>query len=102
MNNNRGMTQPQLAHQTPAGRMYARSVTGLSPVPFFTTVIAMQHVDLAAWACPLATSQLITDARLVAAIGSAANVKTLARQSKDAAARYRDGAAARGDRVHNY
>src|SRR5699024_11667841 len=29
-------------------------------------------------------------------------LKTLARQSNDAAVRYRDDAAARGDRVHNY
>ncbi|HIW46849.1 MAG TPA: PD-(D/E)XK nuclease family protein [Candidatus Yaniella excrementigallinarum] len=96
------MTQPQLAHQTPAGRMYARSVTGLPEVPSITTVIGMQHVDLTGWACHMATTQLISDARLAEAIGSEAKLKTLARQSNDAADRYRDGAAARGDRVHNY
>src|SRR5699024_10594689 len=74
MNNHRGMTQPQRAHQSPAGRMYARSVTRLPEVPSITTVIGMQHVDLTGWACHMATTQLISDARLAEAIGSEAKL----------------------------
>ncbi|NWN89368.1 MAG: cytochrome [Micrococcaceae bacterium] len=96
------MTQPQLAHQTNAGRMYSRSTTGLPEVPSITTVIGQQHMDLTGWASHMATSHLISDARLAEAVGSHAKLKTLARQSNDAADRFRDGAAARGDRVHNY
>src|SRR5690625_847297 len=102
MADNGGMTQPQLAHQTNAGRMYSRSLSGLPEVPSITTVIGQQHMDLSGWASHMATTQLITDTRLTESVGSPAKLKTLARQSNDAAVRYRDDAAARGDRVHNY
>lgn len=102
MTDNGIMTQPQLAHQTDAGRMYSRSLTGLPEVPSITTVIGQQHLDLTGWASHMATSNLIADTRLPEAIGSPAKLKTLARQSNDAAERFRDEAAARGDRVHNY
>lgn len=102
MAHNGAMTQPQLAHQTDAGRMYSRSLTGLPEVPSITTVIAQQAMDLTGWASHMATTSLITDNRLAQAVGSPAKLKTLARQCNDAAARFRDDAAARGDRVHNY
>jgi len=102
MDHNGAMTQPQLAHQTDAGRMYSRSLTGLPEVPSITTVIAQQAMDLTGWASHMATTSLITDSRLAEAVGSPAKLKTLARQCNDAAARFRDEAAARGDRVHNY
>lgn len=96
------MTQPELAHQTNAGRMYSRSLTGLPEVPSITTVIGQQHLDLTGWASHMATSTLIADHRLAEAVGSPVKLKTLARQCNDAAERFRDEAAARGDRVHNY
>src|SRR5690625_608621 len=96
------MTQPELAHQTEAGRMYSRSTTGLPEVPSITTVIAQQALDLTGWASHMATSALIADTRLAEAVGSPAKLKTLARHCKDAADRFRDDAAARGDRVHNH
>ena len=43
------MTQPRLAHQTPHGRMYARSLSGLPEVPSITTVIGMERTDLDGW-----------------------------------------------------
>lgn len=102
MTDNGGMTQPQLAHQTDAGRMYSRSLMGLPEVPSITTVIGQQAMDLTGWASHMATSELIKDARLPEAIGSQAKLRTLAQQSNNAAERFRDDAAARGDRVHNY
>ena len=50
------MTQPQLAHQTDAGRMYSRSLLGLPEVPSITTVIGQQHLDLTGWASHMATT----------------------------------------------
>lgn len=82
--------------------MYSRSLLGLPEVPSITTVIGQQALDLTGWASHMATSSLIADTRLAEAIGSPAKLKTLARQCNDAAERFRDDAAARGDRVHNY
>ena len=96
------MTQPQLAHQTAAGRMYARSLGGLPEVPSITTVIGQQSVDLDGWIGHMAATAVVDDPRLPQAVGSKAQLKTVARQASDAAARYRDQAAARGDRVHDY
>lgn len=102
MADNGAMTQPQLAHQTNAGRMYSRSLLGLPEVPSITTVIGQQAADLTGWASHMATSELIADPRLAESIGSQSKLKALARQSTTAAERFRDDAAARGDRVHNY
>ncbi|MGW3944846.1 cytochrome [Micrococcus endophyticus] len=96
------MTQPRLAHQTPLGRMYARSLTGLPEVPSITTVIGMERTDLDGWIGWMAAQSVTQDPRLAESVGSAARLKQVARQSADAAARYRDAAAERGDRVHDY
>lgn len=96
------MTQPQLAHQTSFGRMYARSLDGLPEVPSITTVIGQQSMDLDGWIGHMAATAVVEDPRLAQAVGSRAQLKTVARQASDAAARYRDQAAARGDRVHDY
>lgn len=95
------MTQPRLAHQTPHGRMYARS-SGLPEVPSITTVIGMEKTDLDGWVGWMAAQSVTQDPRLAESVGSAARLKQVARQSADAAARYRDAAAERGDRVHDY
>lgn len=96
------MTQPALAHATDYGRMYSRSVSTPPEVPSITTVIGQEHKDMTGWAGHMAVTELVQDARLAGAVGSAARLKTLARQASSAAERFRDAAAARGDRVHNY
>lgn len=96
------MTQPVLAHQTPQGRMYARSTSGLPEVPSITTVIGMEAMDLTGWAGYMAAQAVINDDRLPQAIASQAQLRTIARDAVDASSRHRDAAAARGDRVHNY
>src|SRR5699024_8316874 len=45
---------------------------------------------------------VIEDPRLPQAVGSRPQLKTVAKQASNAAERFRDEAAARGDRVHNY
>ncbi|WP_460688988.1 PD-(D/E)XK nuclease family protein [Nesterenkonia suensis] len=96
------MTQPSLAHATEFGRMYSRSLTSAPEVPSITTVIGQEHKDLTGWAGHLATAELIQDDRLSAAVGSASQLRTLARHASSAAERFRDAAARRGDRVHHY
>ncbi|MGM7667207.1 cytochrome [Microbacterium sp. A93] len=96
------MTQPQLAHQTDYGRMYARNLTGVPEVPSITTVIAQQNTDLSGWVGHMAATAVIEDPRLPQAVGSRPQLKTVAKQASNAAERFRDEAAARGDRVHNY
>lgn len=96
------MTDPQLAHATEFGRMYSRSLTSAPEVPSITTVIAQEAKDFTGWAGHMATSELISDARLNGAVGSAADLRRLAREASSAAERFRDAAAARGDRVHAY
>lgn len=96
------MTQPQLAHQTDYGRMYARSLSGVPEVPSITTVIAQQNTDLSGWVGHMAATAVIEDPRLPQALGSRPQLKSVAKQASNAAERFRDDAAARGDRVHNY
>ena len=96
------MTAPQLAHATEFGRMYSRSLTSGPEVPSITTVIAQEAKDFTGWAGHMATSELIQDAWLSAAVGSAPDLRRLARDASSAAERFRDAAAARGDRVHTY
>ncbi len=96
------MTQPQLAHQTDAGRMYARSLSGSPEVPSITTVIAQQHLDLSGWVGHMAATAVIEDPRLAQAVGNRSQLRTVAKQASSAAERFRDEAAARGDRVHDY
>ncbi|WP_106123382.1 cytochrome [Nesterenkonia sandarakina] len=96
------MTQPSLAHATDHGRMYSRSLGGRPEVPSITTVISQEHKDLTGWAGHMASAELAGDQRLASAVGSPAELKRLARQASSAAERFRDAAAARGDRVHEY
>lgn len=82
--------------------MYSRSIGGTPEVPSITTVIGQEHKDLTGWAGHMASAELAGDARLANAVGSPAELKRLARQASSAAERFRDAAAARGDRVHHY
>lgn len=96
------MTQPSLAHATAFGRMYSRSRSSSPEVPSITTVIGQEAKDLTGWAGHMAAAELAGDARLTGAVGSSSRLRRLAGEASDAAARYRDAAAARGDRVHHY
>ncbi|MDO4254779.1 MAG: cytochrome [Kocuria sp.] len=96
------MTQPKLAVQTAYGRMYARAVGQQATVPSITTVISQAAVDLGGWHGWLAAQAVIEDSRLPEALGTASRMRTVARDAADAAQRYRDHAAERGDRVHYY
>lgn len=96
------MTSPALAQQTEFGRMYARKIGALPEVPSITTVMAQEKMDLDGWIGHMAATAVIQDERLGSAVGSSAKLKVLARQASSAAATYRDAAAARGDRVHQY
>lgn len=96
------MTSPALAQQTDFGRMYARKIGELPEVPSITTVIAQEKMDMDGWIGHMAATAVIQDERLDGAVGNSAKLKALARQASTAAAQYRDAAAARGDRVHQY
>lgn len=82
--------------------MYSRSLTSPPEVPSITTVIGQEAKDMTGWAGHMAASELINDARLNGAVGSPSDLRALARQASSAAERFRDAAAARGDRVHSY
>lgn len=82
--------------------MYARKIDGVPEVPSITTVIGRQAMDLTGWAGYMAAQAVITDPLLPEAIGNRAKLGHIARKATDAAATYRDQAAARGDRVHLY
>lgn len=96
------MTDPQLAHSTEFGRMYSRSLNSAPQAPSITTVIAQEAKDMVGWAGHMAATELISDTRLGEAVASPGQLRTLARQASSAAERFRDAAAARGDRVHGY
>ncbi|MEG2422897.1 PD-(D/E)XK nuclease family protein [Glutamicibacter sp.] len=96
------MTSPKLAIQTDLGRMYSRKVGGEAIVPSITTVIGMDKLDLSGWAGYMAAKSLSDDHRLVQAVGDPRQLRSLVRDAAGAAEAYRDSAAMRGDRVHNY
>lgn len=96
------MTQPRLAQQTPHGRMYARSESAQPEVPSITTILSCAALDLGGWHGWSAAQAVVTDDRLPSAVGSPTKLRQLARDAAGAAERYRDQAALRGDRVHDY
>lgn len=97
-----GMTSPKLAIQTDHGRMYSRRIGEAATVPSITTVIGMDHLDLTGWAGYMAARSLADDIRLTDSLSQPHQMRTLVRDASRAAETYRDRAAARGDRVHNY
>ena len=70
--------------------MYARSLSGLPEVPSITTVIGMERTDLDGWVGWMAANAVAQDPRLGESLGSPARLRQVAKQSADAAARYRD------------
>lgn len=96
------MTSPKLAQQTDSGRMYSRQVGGPVIVPSITTIIGMDAMDLSGWAGYMAAKALSENEQLGHALTDQRTMRTLVRTAAGAAELYRDQAAARGDRVHNY
>ncbi len=82
--------------------MYSRSLNSPPEVPSITTVIGQEAKDLTGWAGHMAATALAQDAQLAACVGSPGELRRLARNASSAAERFRDDAAARGDRVHSY
>lgn len=96
------MTQPELAHATDLGRMYARSLAEPPSVPSITTIIGLQAMDLDGWIGYLAAKTLAEHPALPEAAGRAEKLRPLIREAANAAGTFRDAAAQRGDRVHFY
>ncbi|GAA1755014.1 cytochrome [Rothia terrae] len=96
------MTDPRLATSTDFGRMYAREVGGELLVPSITTVIGQQASDLSGWHGYMAAKAVLEDSRASRPMHSNGMKFAIIRDAASASERYRDQAAARGDRVHNY
>lgn len=96
------MTTPMLAQATNHGRMYARTLGGELLVPSITTVIGQQASDLSGWHGYMAAKAALEDQRSYRASSSGGLKYAIIRDAATASERYRDDAAARGDRVHNY
>ena len=96
------MTTPELAAATDYGRMYARVRGGEPLVPSITTVIGQHASDLSGWHGYMAAKAALEDQRAYRATGSHGLKFAIIRDAASASERYRDAAAARGDRVHNY
>jgi hypothetical protein len=82
--------------------MYARSLTDPPKVPSITTVISQQSTSLDGWIGYMAATAVAQHPKLADAVGKPGQLRTLVRESSNAAEQYRDTAAARGDRVHYY
>ncbi|GAB3619326.1 hypothetical protein GCM10027417_05860 [Glutamicibacter endophyticus] len=96
------MTSPRLAVSTATGRMYRRDLSQPATVPSITTVMSVAAPDLSGWAGYLAATTLSEDSRLPEALQTPGAVRPLVREAASAAERFRDAAAERGDRLHNY
>ncbi len=82
--------------------MYARSLQDPPTVPSITTVIGQQATTLDGWIGYMAATAVAQHPDLGAAVGNPGQLRTVVRDSSNAAEQFRDSAAARGDRVHNY
>ncbi len=82
--------------------MYARSTSEQFSVPSITTVIGQQPHGLDGWFGYMGASSLAKDPLLADSLGSPAKIRQAVNRASKAAELYRDDAAKRGDRVHNY
>lgn len=82
--------------------MYARSLQEPPKVPSITTVIGQQSTSLDGWIGYMAATAVAKHPDLGSAVGNPGQLRTVVRDSSNAAEQFRDAAAARGDRVHNY
>lgn len=96
------MTTPLLASATDQGRMYARKIGQEPQVPSITTVISQEATDLSGWHGYMAAKAALEDQRSYRASSSQGLKFAIIRDAASASERYRDAAAARGDRVHTY
>lgn len=103
------MTDPQLAHTEPSGRMYSRERGGVPQVPSITTVLGVLSQDMEWWEALCAVRLAMEHAELLVEVKQMPNgPERWARERKakdwlvEAAVRDRDESADRGDYVHNY
>lgn len=82
--------------------MYARKIGGELEVPSITTVISQQAMDLGGWHGYMGAKAALEDHRSYRASSSSGLKFAIIRDAANASERFRDDAAARGDRVHNY
>ncbi len=82
--------------------MYARSLQDPPTVPSITTVIGQQANSLDGWIGYMAATAVAQHPDLSTAVGNPGQLRTVVRDSSNAAEQFRDAAAARGDRVHEY
>lgn len=82
--------------------MYSRSLSEQPSVPSITTVISQAPHSLDGWFGYMSANALAQDPRLAGALGNQTKLRTCVREAANAAALFRDEAAARGDRVHTY
>ena len=78
--------------------MYARELGGELKVPSITTVISQQATDLSGWHGYMAAKAALEDHRSYRASSSAGLKYAIIRDAASASERFRDEAAARGDR----
>lgn len=102
------MTAPTLAGQTDHGRMYARERGGTLLVPSITTIQGVYEANMGWWEAYCAALCILEDERngkyfqMPASPERGRQKRRIIGWAKEAAARDRDAAAARGDLVHNY
>lgn len=96
------MTAPDLATATDYGRMYSRIRGGELLVPSITTIIGQHSTDLSGWHSYMAAKAALEDYRAYRASNSQGLKFAIIKDASTASERYRDAAAERGDRVHNY
>jgi hypothetical protein len=82
--------------------MYARSLSEQPTAPSITTVIGQAPHSLDGWFSYMGANSLAQDPNLSAIVGNPAQLRTAVRTAANAAGKYRDDAALRGDRVHSY
>jgi hypothetical protein len=82
--------------------MYARSTSESCYVPSNNTVIGQQPPGHDGWLGYMGANSLASDPLLPGILGSPAKVRQAVSRAAKAAETYRDDAARRGDRVHNY
>lgn len=82
--------------------MYARSLSEAPTMPSITNVISQQASSLDGWIGYMAADSLAKHPQLPDAVANPSQLRTLVRDSSAAAEKFRDAAAARGDRVHYY
>ena len=96
---------PVLAHETPHGRMYSRTVGGAPVVPSITNILGVEDSGdvLRNWYGKQAVIEAWDHPRVSDAVGGDQRARwAIEKAVKDAGARRAEEAAERGSRVHFY